>query len=320
MFAGESWIVIAAAFALDLILGDPLSWPHPVRWMGRAVTVLEPILRRWIRRSFVAGLMLVGILVPTTWALGFGAILTAGHLSAVLARAVQVAILWTCLSTRALYTAAMAVQRALVRQDLGAAREAAEMIVGRETGHLDAEGVSRAAVETVAENLVDGVVAPLFFALLGGAPLALAYKMVNTLDSMVGYRSPRYLEFGRAAARLDDIANFLPARLSVFLIAVPAAIFFRRGRAAWRTTRRDGRRHLSPNAGWPEAAFAGALGVRLGGPNRYHGQMVNKPYIGAEHRPVQVTDIARACDLMLASALFTAVLAAGLALVLGGLR
>jgi adenosylcobinamide-phosphate synthase len=164
------------------------------------------------------------------------------------------------------------------------------------------------------------VVAPLFFALLGGAPLALAYKMVNTLDSMVGYRSPRYLEFGRAAARLDDIANFLPARLSVFLIAAPAAIFFRRGRAAWRTARRDGRRHLSPNAGWSEAAFAGALGVRLGGPNRYHGQMVNKPYIGAEHRSVQVTDIARACDLMLASALFTAVLAAGLALVLGGLR
>jgi adenosylcobinamide-phosphate synthase len=320
MFAGDSWIIIAAAFALDLILGDPPSWPHPVRWMGRAVTVLEPILRRWTRRPFVAGQMLVGILVPGTWALGLGLIVAAHRLSPALALAVQVVILWTCLSTRALYTAAMAVQRALVRQDLGAAREAVGMIVGRETAYLDAQGVSRAAVETVAENLVDGVVAPLFFAVLGGAPLALAYKMVNTLDSMVGYRSPRYLEFGRAAARLDDIANFLPARLSVPLIAAPAAILFRRGRPAWRTARRDGRRHLSPNAGWPEAAFAGALGVRLGGPNRYHGQTVPKPYIGIGHRPVQVTDIARACDLMLTSALFTAVLAAGLALVLGGLR
>jgi adenosylcobinamide-phosphate synthase len=320
MFVGDSWVVIAAAFALDLILGDPPSWPHPVRWMGRAARILEPFLRRWRRRPFAAGVLLVLLLVPTTWALGFGAILAAGYLSPVLAQAVQVVILWTCLSTRALYTAAMAVQRALVRQDLGAARKTVGMIVGRETGHLDAEGVSRAAVETVAENLVDGVVAPLFFAVLGGAPLALAYKMVNTLDSMVGYRSPRYLQFGRAAARLDDAANYLPARLSVALIAGPAAILLGRGRQSWRTARRDGKRHLSPNAGWSEAAFAGALGVRLGGPNRYHGQMVNKPYIGAEHRSVQVTDIARACDLMLASALFTAVLAAGLALVLGGLR
>jgi adenosylcobinamide-phosphate synthase len=318
MFVGDSWVVIAAAFALDLILGDPPSWPHPVRWMGRAARILEPFLRRWRRRPFAAGVLLVLLLVPTTWALGLGAILAAGYLSPVLAQAVQVVILWTCLSTRALYTAAMAVQRALVRQDLGAARKTVGMIVGRETGHLDAEGVSRAAVETVAENLVDGVVAPLFFAVLGGAPLALAYKMVNTLDSMVGYRSPRYLQFGRAAARLDDAANYLPARLSVALIAGPAAILLGRGRQSWRTARRDGKRHLSPNAGWSEAAFAGALGVRLGGPNRYHGQMVSKPYIGAEHRSVQVTDIARACDLMLASALLAALLAVGLLLVLGG--
>ncbi|MBW2356412.1 MAG: cobalamin biosynthesis protein, partial [Deltaproteobacteria bacterium] len=147
--------------------------------------------------------------------------------------------------------------------------------------------------------------------------LALAYKMFNTLDSMVGYRSSRYLLFGRAAARLDDVANFLPARLSVPLIAVPAGILFRRCRQAWRTARRDGRRHPSPNAGWPEAAFAGTLGVRLGGPNRYHGQMVCKPYIGAEHRPVQVTDIARACDLMLVAAFCGVLLTVGLAVAFG---
>jgi adenosylcobinamide-phosphate synthase len=141
--------------------------------------------------------------------------------------------------------------------------------------------------------------------------------MVNTLDSMVGYRSPRYLEFGRAAARLDDAANFLPARLSLLLITVPAEMLFRRGRQAWRTARRDGGRHLSPNAGWPEAAFAGALGVCLGGSNRYHGQTVCKPFIGPEHRPVQVIDIARACDLMLASAFCGVLLTVGLALALG---
>ncbi|RLB97900.1 MAG: cobalamin biosynthesis protein CobD, partial [Deltaproteobacteria bacterium] len=182
MFAGDPWIIIAA-FALDLLLGDPSGWPHPVRWMGRAVKILEPPLKRWIRRPFVAGVLLVVLLVPGTWVLGFGLSVGAGRLSPVLAQAVQVVILWTCLSTRSLYAAAMGVQRALVRQDLDAARKTVGMIVGRETARLDAGGVSRAAVETVAENLVDGVVAPLFFVLLGGAPLALAYKMVNTLDS-----------------------------------------------------------------------------------------------------------------------------------------
>jgi adenosylcobinamide-phosphate synthase len=319
MFTGDAWIIIAAAFALDLMLGDPPTWPHPVRWMGQAVKILEPFLRRWIRRPFLAGVLLVGLLVPGIWGLGFGLIALAGRLSPILAQAVQVVILWSCLSTRSLYTAGMAVQQALVRRDVGTARKTVGMIVGRETACLDAEGVSRAAVETVAENLVDGVVAPLFFALLGGAPLALAYKMVNTLDSMVGYRSPRYLQFGRAAARLDDIANFLPARLSVPLIAAAAGILPGRCRQAWQVARRDGRRHLSPNAGWPEAAFAGALDVRLGGPNRYHGQTVHKPYIGAVHRSVRVTDIARACDLMLAAALFTALLTVGLALLLGTL-
>jgi len=318
LFSGDLWMVIAAAFTLDLILGDPPTWPHPVRWMGHATRILDPPLRRWIGRPFAAGLLLVMILVPGVWAAGFGLSTGAGRLSPVLGLVVEVVILWTCLSTRSLHTAAMGVQRALVREDLGAARQAVAMIVGRETAHLDAEGVSRAAVETVAENLVDGVIAPIFFALLGGAPLALAYKMVNTLDSMVGYRSPRYLHFGRPAARLDDAANFLPARLSVPLIVGPAWILFGRGREAWRTARRDGRRHLSPNSGWPEAAFAGALGVRLGGPNRYHGQTVCKPDIGTGHRPVRVTDIARACDLMLASALGAALMAVGLALVFGG--
>jgi adenosylcobinamide-phosphate synthase len=176
------------------------------------------------------------------------------------------------------------------------------MIVGRETDQLDKEGVSRAAVETVAENLVDGIVAPLFYAALGGGPLALAYKMVNTLDSMIGYQNDRYREFGWAAARLDDGANWLPARLTVPLVALAAAFLNGRWREVLTLARRDGRKHTSPNAGLSEAAFAGALAVRLGGSNRYHGVMVAKPWIGADFGPVKTDDIQRACDLMLLTA------------------
>jgi adenosylcobinamide-phosphate synthase len=310
MIADDFRVVILAAFALDFVLGDPPAWPHPVRWMGGAIEILESWLRRSGLPQFAAGLVLVAILVPGAWGLGFGLVKLSERVSPVLAMGVQVVLLWTCLSVRSLFSAAMGVQRALVRRDLAAARRAVAMIVGRETDHFDATSVARAAVETVAENLVDGIIAPLFFAFLGGAPLALAYKMVNTLDSMVGYRNARYIRFGRAAARLDDAANYLPARLAMLMTVPPAWVLFRRGRQTWQTARRDGRRHASPNSGWPEAAFSGAVGVRLGGPNRYHGRMVYKPYIGETFREVLVTDIHRACDLMLMTAVEAAVLAA----------
>lgn len=305
-------MVIPAAFLLDLILGDPPAWPHPVRWMGKAIQILEPWLRRSGLPPLAAGTLLVSLLVPGTWAIGYGLVEWAERVSPVLATGVQVVLLWTCLSVRSLFAAAAGVQRALMRHDLKSARQAVAMIVGRETHRLDATAVARAAVETVAENLVDGIVAPLFFAVIGGAPLALAYKMVNTLDSMIGYRNERYLLFGRTAARLDDVANFLPARLSVAII-VPAAMIFGRGRQTWRTARRDSRRHASPNSGWSEAAFSGALGVRLGGPNRYHGRMVYKPNIGEAFREVFVTDIFQACDLMLLTAAGAVGLATALA-------
>ena len=310
MSAPLAWVV-ATAFILDLALGDPPHWPHPVRWMGRAVERLEARLRASRLSARNAGSLLVLILVPGTW--GLAAILAAlaGWLHPLLDTLVQAAMLWTCLSARSLYAAAMGVEAPLRHGDMAAARKAVSMIVGRETERLDESAVARAAVETVAENLVDGIVAPLFFALLGGAPLAMAYKMVNTLDSMVGYRSPRYIEFGRASARLDDAANFIPARLSLPLIVAAARLGFGRGAQAWRIGRRDARRHASPNSGFPEAAFAGALGVRLGGPNRYHGQVVEKPFIGEELREVAITDIRRACRLMVFTTLLAALLAVG---------
>ena len=317
MTAGALAPVLLAALVLDLALGDPPSWPHPVRWMGRAIQRLEPPLRGCGLTPLAAGRVMVLVLVPGTWLLAAAVVKTAEWISPVLGTGVQIVMLWTCISVRALYSAAMRVEGALLRDDLAAARQSVAMIVGRETDRLDAAAVARAAVETVAENLVDGVLAPLFFALLGGVPMAMAYKMVNTLDSMIGYRNPRYIQFGRTAARLDDLANYLPARLSVPLIVPAAQLLFGRGRPAWHIARRDGRRHASPNAGIPEAAFAGALAVRLGGPNRYHGEMVEKPLIGSGFTDVQVQDIGRACHLMLTTALLAVIAGVGLAFVVG---
>ena len=192
------------------------------------------------------------------------------------------------------------------------------MIVGREVDRLDATGVTRAAVETVAENLVDGVISPLFFAVIGGAPLALAYKMVNTLDSMVGYKNDRYLHFGHFAARMDDVANFIPARLSVSLIALAAHLLAGRGKTVLSVARRDGRAHASPNAGYPEAAFAGALNLWMGGPNIYHGRRVDKPVIGRGLADARPGDIRRACRLMLATSLLAFMVAAVAALLIQG--
>jgi adenosylcobinamide-phosphate synthase len=175
--------------------------------------------------------------------------------------------------------------------------------VGREVKDLSEDGVARAAVETVAENLVDGVISPLFFAAIGGAPLALAYKMINTLDSMVGYKNETYRLFGKTAARIDDVANFLPARLSVPVIALVAHLLAGRGKIAFKTAVREGRQHTSPNAGFSEAAFAGALGVRLGGPNFYHGKRVEKPYIGKVFDSAHKHHIKSACELMMLSAI-----------------
>lgn len=190
------------------------------------------------------------------------------------------------------------------------------MIVGREVDRLDERGVTRAAVETVAENLVDGVVSPLFFAVLGGAPLAMAYKMVNTLDSMVGYKNDRYLMFGRFAARMDDVANFIPARLAVPLIALAAQLLNRRGRVSMETAWKDGRAHASPNAGYPEAAFAGALGLWMGGPNHYHGRLVKKPVIGIGFADARPAHIRQASRLMLTTAILVFMVAAAAILLL----
>ncbi len=285
-------------FALDLLLADPEGMPHPVVYMGKAITALEGVLRPRLpktpRGELLGGAVLAAALPAGTFAVASGACRAARRLHPAAGFALETLWCWQALALKGLAAESGRVQAELERGDLPAARKAVARIVGRDTEALPAEGVAKAAVETVAENFSDGVAAPLFYLLIGGAPLALAYKAVNTMDSMVGYKNDRYLYFGRAAARLDDLANYLPSRLAALCWIGGAFLTGQDGRGAWRIWRRDRRNHASPNSAQTESACAGALGVQLAGPASYFGKRVDKPAIGDPGRPVEPEDIARA--------------------------
>lgn len=295
----SSWIVLPAAFVLDLCLGDPRFLPHPIRWMGKAIEGLETPFRRLPLPTAVCGAIFAATLASGTWATAALLLMAAEGLHPGVKIGVEIVLVYYCLSVRSLHDAAMDVSRSLARNELEAAKTQVALIVGRDVNDYQADGMARAAVETVAENLVDGVISPLFFAAIGGAPLAMAYKMVNTLDSMIGYKSEKYMDFGSTAARLDDILNYVPARLSVPVIALAAQLLTRKGVRAFKTAVREGANHSSPNAGLPEAAFAGALAVKLNGPNFYDGKRVDKPYIGIRFGKTKIEHIKRSCDIMI---------------------
>ncbi|PLX87214.1 MAG: cobalamin biosynthesis protein CobD [Desulfuromonas sp.] len=275
-----SGLLLLGSFLLDLALGDPRGWPHPIIWIGRLITRLELWLRAEITDLRIAGTILVLLVLAITGMTAWGVLACAALWSAWLALAVALWIGWSCLALKSLHRESAEVIAALENNDLPGARQALSMIVGRETSQLDEEAILKACLETVAENASDGVIAPLFYLLLGGPILALLYKAVNTMDSMVGYKNEKYKNFGRSAARLDDLLNLIPARLTAALIAVAAVLLGLNGAAAWRVMKRDARKHASPNAGWPEAAAAGALGVQLGGPSDYFGTRVEKATLG----------------------------------------
>jgi adenosylcobinamide-phosphate synthase len=272
--------ILISAVILDFLIGDPRWFPHPVVYVGKLITLLEKALRRLVKNEMTGGILLLGLTVSITVGLAFALLKGAYAVSPWLGFAVAVIISWSCLAARSLHRESQLVADALDRGELMEARRYLANIVGRDTAELDEAEIWRATVETVAENTSDGVIAPLFYLCLGGPLLAIAYKAVNTLDSMVGYRNERYLEFGRASARFDDLANFIPARITGLLMVAAAPLFGLPARNAWRIMRRDGRNHSSPNSGIPEAAVAGALGVRLGGTNLYGGRPVEKPTIG----------------------------------------
>ena len=313
-------LALLIGFVLDLLLGDPYRLPHPVRGIGRLIAALERALRarfpKTERGELRAGLVLVVLvlLIPT----GLTALLLwlCGLLSPWLALAAEALLCYQLLAAKSLRDESMKVYAALEQGDLPGARHAVSMIVGRDTDRLDETGVAKAAVETVAENASDGVVAPLLFMALGGAAAGMLYKACNTMDSMVGYKNERYLYFGRVAARLDDVLNFLPARIAGLLMCLGAATEGFDGRGALRVFLRDRKNHKSPNSAHTEAACAGALGVQLAGDSYYFGQLVAKPTIGDADRPVEAADIARANLLMYATAVLSVALFCALPLVL----
>jgi len=274
---------IVMGYIADLIFGDPYWFPHPVRFIGRFISSFENLLRRLVHSETsekIAGFILTGVTVVISYLVVWILLKISLSVSTLLFHIVNIFFIYTVLATRCLGDEAKKIYRYLINGDINNARKALSYIVGRDTEKLDVQGICRAVIETVSENTSDGIVAPLFYLFLGGVPLAMAYKAINTLDSMVGYKNERYINMGMASARLDDIANFIPARLTSFLIAIASFITGLNPRRSLSIMLRDGRNNPSPNSGYPEASMAGALGVRLGGPSSYGGQIVEKPYIG----------------------------------------
>ena len=303
-----------AAFGVDLLFGDPRWLPHPVKLIGRFAAALEAPLRRVIPNARVAGVIAVLAVLAMTGGVAFALVEGAVHFNPIAGDIVSIALLYTCFAGRDLALHSHRVYRALADDDLPEARRRVAMLVGRDTEHLDEPEVVRGAVESVAENMVDGVTAPIFFAVLGGPVGALLYKAVNTLDSTFGYKNERYLQFGWASARLDDVVNYLPARVTAPLAVFTAALLGLRPLGAWRIFRRDGRKHPSPNSGLTEATVAGALGVQLGGLNYYFGEPSERPRMGEPLQPLQRNHILQSNRLMLATAALALLIFAGIRL------
>jgi adenosylcobinamide-phosphate synthase len=303
---------ISAAYVADLFFGDPPGYPHPVKLIGRAISFLEKRLLQWAHTPWMqrlSGVILAASVVSgagiCTWAI----IRMAGWIHPAFSSVVIIFFAYTTLATRNLYDEAGKVIRVLEQGNVDLARKRMGFLVGRNTDHLDEKEICRALIETVSENTSDGIVAPLFYLVIGGPPLAMAYKALNTLDSMVGYRNDRYRYLGWASARGDDLANLLPSRLTALIFILSSFILRKNWRGAWRVTWRDGRRNPSPNSGYPEAAMAGALGVQLGGKNFYFGRVEEKPLIGEPERPIDRKVVKESLHLMIVNSLIAVIIA-----------
>lgn len=305
-FYSLDWQIILSAFILDLVLGDPRWFPHPVILIGRLITSVEKDFRKFMKgrtSKLLAGGVLALIVPLTAFSVVYWLIFAAKTVSLWTGWLSAAFLGYTTIAVKSLYEEPLKVTSLLAAGDINGARKELSYLVGRDTHDLDEKGIVRALVETVAENTSDGVIAPLFYLAIGGPPLAMAYKAVNTLDSMVGYKSERYLYFGRASARLDDVVNYIPARLTAILIVFAAFVSRKNWKGALRIMLRDRRNHPSPNSGYPESAMAGAIGRRLGGLSYYGGVASNKPFIGDEHGEFQVGDVKDAGRLMITSSI-----------------
>lgn len=307
-------------FLLDCAVGDPYNIPHPVKLIGRLISGLEKLVRKHMRDLRTGGILLGLTVIVLSTVLPLVLLVICYHISIILGIAAETIMCCYMLAAKCLCSESMKVCKAAESGDTEAARKAVSMIVGRDTAVLDKNGIVRAAVETVAENASDGVTAPLFYMGLGGAVGAFLYKSVNTMDSMIGYRDEKYADIGRFAAKLDDVLNFIPSRMTALLMAASAPLAGLDGRNAFRIWKRDRKNHASPNSAQTESVCAGALHVRLAGDAWYFGKLHKKPYIGDDDRPVKPEDIRLANRLMyLSSVLMLIISAAARCFIFGGL-
>ncbi|MHB1485585.1 MAG: adenosylcobinamide-phosphate synthase CbiB [Saccharofermentanales bacterium] len=295
-------IIILCAYVLDLIFGDPNWLPHPVCLIGKIISEGEKRFRRWVGNEFAGGVLLTITVLLISFSIPFVILYIAYSVNRIFGMIVETYFCYQIFAAKSLKTESMKVYAQLADCDLPLARKFLSYIVGRDTQELGAEGIQKATIETVAENTTDGVIAPLIFMTIGGAPLGFLYKAVNTLDSMIGYKNAKYFDFGRFAARLDDFANFIPARISAMLMIAGSFILRLDAKNAFRIYLRDRKKHKSPNSAQTESVCAGALNIQLAGDASYFGVLVEKPTIGDKNREINTDDIKAANRLMYATA------------------
>jgi len=301
-------IQIGIAFLLDIMIGDPRWFPHPVRMIGVCIEYCEKVLRRLVPSEQLAGVFLTFIIVIGTYLVTYQLLVFFYEIRWSFGIVASIIIIFFSLSTRDLLRETDNVLNALKSGNLKKARKNLSRIVGRDTQDLSEEQIATGCIETSAENIVDGIIAPLFYAFIGGPALAMAYKSINTLDSMVGYKNDKYIDFGRTSAKLDDLANYIPARIAAIVLPIASYLCGADYSNSVKILKRDGQKHPSPNSGIPEAAIAGALGIRLGGPSIYNEVSSYKPFIGDPQKDVSFDDINSTSKIVMVSAIISVVI------------
>lgn len=301
---------LTIGFILDLLIGDPNNPFHPVRGIGWLASKLEIIFRRFLKKYLrLAGLIVWVLTIISTFIITYGIIFVFSEINKYLALIVQGIIIYFCISAKGLVVEGYGVMKYLKEGDIKKARKRLSYIVGRDTENLDSNGVIRAVIETIAENISDGVIAPILFAGIFGAAGSMVYKAVNTMDSMFGYKNDRYIEFGYFSAKLDDVFNYIPARITGILIVISSFFLKKNYKNSLKTYKRDRYNHTSPNSAHPEAAMAGALDIQLGGSNYYFGKIVEKPLIGDKIKEIEVCDVKNTIDILYLSSTIGCMLA-----------
>lgn len=307
-----SLVALVMGYILDLIFGDPYWMPHPVRFIGNLISILEKVIRRFMpktkRGEYIGGIILTVMVVSISMVIPLVIILMAKSINTYLALTVETFMCYQILATKSLKVESMKVYDELAKNDLPSARKAVSMIVGRDTKDLTFSGVAKAAVETVAENTSDGIIAPMIFIAIGGAPMGFFYKAINTMDSMVGYKNEKYMNFGRFAAKLDDVVNYLPARISAYEMILSSFFLRYDYKNAFKIYKRDRYNHASPNSAQTESVCAGALDVQLAGNAYYFGKLYEKPTIGDDIREINYDDIKKANRLLYCTSIISIVI------------